>query len=180
MAELRKNDCVAARALEWTILTACRTGDTLGATWAEIDRDAKTWTIPAGRLKGRKGKRQTDHVVPLSRRALEILDSAPKAAMGDRIFRISGNSMFLLLSEMRPGLTTHGFRSTFKDWCSETTGFANELSELALAHAVGDKVEVAYRRGDMREKRRKMMSDWASYCASPPRAKGDNVVALRG
>ena len=178
MAELRTIDCHAARALEFTILTAVRTNDTIGAAWDEIDRSAKTWTIPAGRLKGQKGKRKSDHVVPLCRRVLEILDGLDKDAT--RIFALSEMAMRRFLRNLRPGaeLTVHGMRSSFKDWCSDQTGYPNEMSELALAHTVSDKVEAAYRRGDMRDKRRRMMDDWAGYCASPPAAK-DNVVALR-
>jgi integrase len=182
MADLRKDKGLVARALEWTILCAVRSNDTLGATWGEINREAKTWTIPAGRVKGKKGTRRNDHVVPLCDRALKILGGLPEGGASDAIFRINWKpAMLELLTEMRPGeaLTIHGFRSTFKDWCSEQTAYPNELSELALAHTVSSAVERAYRRGDMLEKRRRMMGDWSNFCASPPAAKGDNVVAMR-
>jgi integrase len=180
MAELRANSSLSARALEFTILTAVRTNDTIGATSREIDRTAKTWTIPAARLKGQKGKRKSDHVVPLSARALEILDDLAKGDATAPIFPLSNMAMLELLRGMRPGadLTVHGMRSAFKDWASEQTAYPNEVSEMALAHTVSDKVEAAYRRGDMRDKRRRLMEDWGAYCASPPAAK-DNVVALR-
>jgi len=181
MAALRANRSLSAKALEFTILTAVRTNDTIGATWGEVDRKAKTWTIPAARLKGKKGKLRPDHVVPLSDRALEILNGLPIGGATAPIFLLSNMAMLELLRDARPGeeLTVHGMRSSFKDWCSETTDYPNEMSELALAHTVSDKVERAYRRGDQREKRARMMADWAGYCASPPAAT-DNVVALRG
>jgi integrase len=181
MAALRANDCLSARALEFTILTAVRTNDTIGATEGEIDREAKSWTIPAGRVKGKKGARKRDHIVPLSDRALEILGGS-KGDATSPVFALSNMAMLELLRDMRPGeeLTVHGMRSSFKDWCSEQTAYPNELSELALAHTVSDKVEAAYRRGDMRDKRRRMMDDWAKFCASPSTAnKGDNVLPLR-
>jgi integrase len=182
MVELRQNKCLSASALEFTILCAVRTGDTIGATWGEIDREERTWTIPGARLKGTKGKKRRDHVISLADRALEILDALPRGDATAPIFGLSNMAMLELLRDMRPGqdLTVHGMRSAFKDWCSEQTAYPNEMSELALAHTVSDKVEAAYRRGDMREKRRKMMADWSRFCASPPKAKGDNVVALRG
>ena len=184
MAEIRKRDSLSARALEYTILNAVRTSDTVGATRTEIDRDQGTWTVPGGRLKGRRGAGRRDHVVPLSYRALEIVDGRPD---GRFLFAhedgepLSNMAMLELLQGMGFGkdLTVHGFRSTFKDWCSEQTAYPNELSEMAMAHTVSDKVEAAYRRGDMREKRRRLMADWAAYCASPPTAKKDNVVPMR-
>jgi integrase len=181
MAELRKNESLVARALEWTVLTAVRSNDTLGATWSEINRTERTWTVPADRLKAKKGTRRNDHCVPLCDRALEILDGLPEGGASDAIFRINWKpAMLELLTEMRPGeaLTIHGMRSSFKDWCSEQTAFANELSELALSHTVSSSVERAYRRGDMLEKRRGMMQAWSNYCATPG-AKGGNVVAMR-
>jgi integrase len=123
--------------------------------------------------------------VPLSDRALEILDKLPQGT--DHLFAhedgeaLSNMAMLELLQGMGFGqdLTVHGFRSTFKDWCSEQTAYPNEMSEMALAHTVSDKVEAAYRRGDMREKRRWLMADWAAYCGSPPAAAKDNVVPMR-
>jgi integrase len=185
LAELRRRDSLSARALEYTILTTARTSDTIGVVRPEVDREGRTWTVPAARLKGKKGARKRDHVVPLSHRALEILEKQPERS--EYLFAneagepLSNMAMLELLQGMGFGedLTVHGFRSTFKDWCSEQTGYPNEMSELALAHTVSDKVEAAYRRGDMREKRRRMMADWAAYCESPAPAKGGNVVPLR-
>lgn len=186
MAELRRRNSLSARALEYTILTAARTSDTIGAVAAEVDPAERIWTVPAARLKGKKGARKRDHVVPLSDRAREILDGR---AQGSRYLfahddgePLSDMAMLELLQGMGgfdDDLTVHGFRSTFKDWCSEQTGYPNEMSEMALAHAVSDKVEAAYRRGDMREKRRRMMVDWAAYCESPPEAAKSNVFAMR-
>ncbi|MGV7215910.1 tyrosine-type recombinase/integrase [Bradyrhizobium sp. UFLA05-112] len=185
MAELRRRDSLSARALEYTVLTAARTSDTIGAVRTEVDRAVTTWTVAAARLKGKKGARKRDHVVPLSDRALEILEKQPERS--EYLFAneagepLSNMAMLELLQGMGFGedLTVHGFRSTFKDWCTEQTGFPNEMSEMALAHTVSDKVEAAYRRGDMREKRRRMMADWADYCASPPVSDMSNVRPLR-
>lgn len=185
MAELRRRDSLSARALEFTILTAARTSDTTGGARSEVDREEGTWTVPAARLKGKKGARKRNHVVPLSERALAIVEDMPKHSR--YLFAhedgepLSNMAMLELLQGMGFGedLTVHGFRSTFKDWCSEQTAYPNEMSEMALAHTVSDKVEAAYRRGDMREKRRRLMADWAAYCASPPVAKRGNVVQLR-
>lgn len=185
MAELRRRDSLSSRALEYTILTAARTGDTVGALRTEVDREEGTWTVPAGRLKGRRGRRKRDHVVPLSDRASVILNGLPQHseylfAHADRA-PLSNMAMLELLQGMGFGkdLTVHGFRSTFKDWCSEQTGYPNEMSEMALAHTVSDKVEAAYRRGDMREKRRRLMADWAAYCESRPAAAKAKVVPIR-
>lgn len=185
MAELRRRDSLSARALEFTILTAARTSDTVGAVPSEVDRKERAWTVPAARLKGRRGRRKRDHYVPLSDRALEILDKLPQGAK--HVFAhddgepLSNMAMLELLQGMGFGedLTVHGFRSTFKDWCSEQTAYPNEMSEMALSHTVSDKVEAAYRRGDMREKRRRLMADWAEYCENPPVAAKGNIVAMR-
>jgi integrase len=183
MAELRSRGSLSVRALEFTIRTAARTSDTIGAVGNEIDREEGTWTVPAARLKSKKGARKRAHIVPLPDRAMEIV-----ASPGSQFLFANGEgeplsnmAMLELLQGMGFGddLTVHGFRSTFKDWCSEQTAYPNEMSEMALAHTVPDKVEAAYRRGDMREKRRRLMADWAAYCASPPAAKKDNVVPLR-
>ncbi|WP_454619044.1 tyrosine-type recombinase/integrase [Bradyrhizobium cenepequi] len=185
MAELRSRDSLSARALEFTILTAARTSDTIGAQRREWDREGAAWTVPAARLKGKKGARKRDHFVPLSDRALEILEAQPERSAhlfaNDDGEPLSNMAMLELLQGMGFGedLTVHGFRSSFKDWCSEQTGYPNEMSEMALAHTVSDKVEAAYRRGDMREKRRRMMADWAAYCASTPAEKANNVRPMR-
>jgi integrase len=182
MAKLRQRDNISARGLEWTILTACRTGDTIGATWSEIDLQEKTWTIPAARLKGKLGTRQHDHVVPLCDRALAILADLPRD--GDFVFPggkegsgLSNMAMAEVLKEMDTDVTVHGFRSSFRDWAAERTNYPHEMAEMALAHTIGSKVERAYRRGDMLDKRRRMMTDWADHCDRPI-VDGDNVVAI--
>jgi integrase len=178
MAALRDKQGTAARALEFTVLTAARTGEALGARWSEVDLTARLWTIPGERMKADK-----EHRVPLSDRAVEILNTLPRE--GDFVFAgaranrpLSNDAMLQVVRAIRPGFTSHGFRSTFRDWASEQTAYPNELCELALAHAVGNKVEAAYRRGDMMDKRRRLMSDWADFCA-PPKADGDNVLPMR-
>lgn len=180
MAELRQRASVSARALEFAILTAARTGEVIGATWEEIDLDGRLWTIPAARMKGGK-----IHRVPLSDRAIEILRDLPREKGSAYVFPggkaqapLSNMAMLELVRGVRPGLTVHGFRSTFKDWCSETTNHPNIVSEAALAHTIPDKVEKSYRRGELLEKRRRLMRDWATYCARPP-IEGGNVTLLR-
>lgn len=186
MAKLRQRKGARARALEFTILTIARTGDTIGAKWSEIDHGEKLWTVPAGRVKGKKGARKRDHVVPLPARALEILEDLPVDTeylfpSGKIGSGLSNMAMAKLLKDMGyPAAlaTVHGFRSTFKDWVSEQTSYPNELSEMAMAHTVSDKVEAAYRRGDMREKRRRLMDDWAAFCEGRT-AGGDNILPIR-
>jgi integrase len=173
MAKLRQREGISARALEFTILTIARTGDTIGATWSEIDRVEELWTVAAARVKGKKGARKRDHVVPLSARALAILDGLPRESHfvfpGAKEGKgLSNMAMAELLKDMGYAgdvATVHGFRSCFKDWCSEQTAYPNELSEMAMAHTVRDAVEAAYRRGDMRDRRRQLMEDWEAYCA---------------
>lgn len=163
MAALRSRHGEAARALEFTILTAARTGMTLGATPAEIDLVAGTWTVPSGRMKAK-----AEHVVPLSKAALAIVRRRMER---DLLFPnyisnepLSDNAMLALLKRMGfDHITVHGFRSTFKDWASETTDFTDDLSEAALVHTIRDKAKAAYKRGTMLEKRRKMMDAWESY-----------------
>jgi integrase len=187
MAKLRAKEGVSARALEFTILTVARTGDTIGATRQEIDRTERLWAVPAGRVKGKRGARKRDHVVPLAKQALAVLDAVPEE--GSFIFPggkegagLSNAAMSELLKGMgySPDVATvHGFRSTFTDWVADETDYPNEMSELAKAHTVSDKVERAYRRGNMLEKRRRMMADWAKFCTSPVRSNKDNVIAMR-
>jgi integrase len=187
MAKLRAKEGVSARALEFTILTVARTGDTIGATRREINKAEKLWTVPAARVKGKKGARKRDHVVPLTKQALAVLAEVP--AEGDYIFPGGNEGAGLsnaAMSELLKGMgyspeyaTVHGFRSTFKDWCGDLTAYPNEMSEIAMAHTVDDKVEAAYRRSDMREKRRRMMADWAAYCGGKA-IGGDNVVKIGG
>jgi integrase len=181
MAEVRANNSISARALEFTILTACRTSEVINATWEEIDQRAKTWTVPPERMKASK-----EHRIPLSDRALAILASLPREDGNPFVFiggaagkPLSNMAMLQLLKGMRPGLTVHGFRSTFRDWTAECTAYPNHVVEKALAHIVADKVEAAYRRGDLFEKRRRLMNDWARYCAKPDAKETSRVVALR-
>lgn len=168
MADLAEREALAARALEFTILTAARSGETLGAIWAEFDLDKAQWTIPADRMKA-----GAEHQVPLSVETVSLLrDLRPKnPEAGDLVFqsasgtKLSNMSMAMLLRRMdRGSITVHGFRSTFRDWAGETTKFAREDVEMALAHAIESKTERAYRRGRALEKRRKLMSAWAGYC----------------
>jgi integrase len=174
MAELRSRDLLSARALEFTILTAARTSEALQACWSEIDFDAKVWTVPADRIKAAR-----DHRVPLSDRAIAILKEQQAHRHGNRIFNLADGTMRAMLRRMGVGAVPHGFRSTFKDWASERTSFENHVSEAALAHAVGDKVEAAYRRGDALDKRRKLMEAWSRYCAQPPVGAAGNVTPIR-
>jgi integrase len=177
MAELRGRDSTSARALEFTILTAARTGEIIYAKRNEIDECKKLWTVPAERMKG--GKR---HVVPLSDRALAILKALPHDRSGYIFAGLTGEplsnmAMLELLRGMRPGHTTHGFRSTFRDWAAERTNYSNHVVEMALAHTVADKVEAAYRRGELLEKRRRLMQQWSDYCARPA-SVATNVVPM--
>jgi integrase len=168
MTELKAKPGISARALQVTILTALRTNEVISATWDEIDLKAKVWTVPAARMKAAR-----DHRVPLSQPVIAILKSLPREANNDYVF-IGGksgqpvNNMAMLetLRSLRPGLTVHGFRSTFRDWAAETTGAPNHVVEMALAHAVGNAVEAAYRRGDLFDKRRELMTAWATYAGA--------------
>jgi integrase len=145
----------------------------LHAKWDEVDLAAKTWTIPAGRMKAGK-----EHRVPLSVRALEILSGLPRE--GERVFPLTHTSMLELLRRMGHDCTVHGFRSSFRDWASERTNFPEIVAEQALAHAVGSKVQRAYHRTDLYEKRRRLMADWATWCARPTSIGGENVTFLHG
>ncbi len=177
MADLRSRESISARALEFTILTAARTGEVIGATDDEID--GKVWTVP-----GERSKTGREHRVPLCDRALEILQTVPREAGNAHLFAggrkgggLSNMAMLNLLKGTRPDLTVHGFRSTFRDWCAEQTNYPREVAEAALAHIVADKVEAAYRRGDLFDKRARLMRDWCRYCQSKP-AESCNVVAI--
>jgi len=172
MVELRAHNSLTARALEYCILTAARSGEVLGATWGEIDLAAKTWTIPAGRMKAEK-----EHRVPLPARALEILAALPRE--DEPLFPLTHTAMLELLRRMgRDSATVHGFRSSFRDWAAERTLYPNHVAEAALAHAVADKVEKAYRRTDLFEKRRRLMADWAAWCSRPMSVNPGNVTLL--
>jgi integrase len=169
MAQLREQSTIAARALEFTILTAARTGEVLGARWDEIDIDTAVWTVPQDRMKGGR-----EHRVPLSAAALAVIEQMHSRRENDYVFpgdrrdRLSDKGMDMLLRRMGRAVTVHGFRSSFRDWAAECTHFAREVAEAALAHAVGDKVEAAYRRGDLFAKRQRLMSEWAGYCDKTP------------
>jgi integrase len=170
---------IGALALQFAILTACRTGEVIGARWAEIDLAEKLWTIPASRMKAAR-----EHRVPLSDAVLDILATLRRLPPSDFVFPadrgkkpVSNMIMLMMLRRVGRGdLTVHGFRSTFSDWCAERTAFPSEVREMALAHAVGNKVEAAYRRGDLFDKRRELMRQWAAYCTGP--APQGEVVAL--
>ena len=182
MIKLRQQEGVAARALEFLILTAARTGEVVGAQWPEINLREKLWTIPAERMKAGK-----EHRVPLSPRAVEILEAArPSEAYGyvfpgNKAKKPLSNMAFLMLLRRmeRTDMTAHGLRSSFRDWCAERTNFPSEVAEMALAHSVGNKVEAAYRRGDLYGKRQKLMDHWAAFCASTTAVATTNVSRIR-
>jgi integrase len=182
LADLRQQEGISARGLEFLILTAARTGEAIKATWDEIDFDKAVWVIPAERMKADK-----EHRVPLSPAALQVLAGLKENALNDFVFpgmrnntSLSNMAFLQLLKRMeRPDLTAHGFRSTFRDWAAERTAYPQEVAEMALAHTVADKVEAAYRRGDMLEKRVQIMADWATFC-STVQDGGDRVVPIRG
>jgi len=167
MAELRQNDSIGAKALEFCILTAARSGEVLGAEWGEISPKEKIWTIPAERMKGAR-----EHRVPLSPRAMAILRGLRGAKAGSFVFYgqkqdqpLSSMAMAMQLRRLgQADITVHGFRSSFRDWVWEETDFPRELAEQALAHTMQNKTEAAYRRGDAMEKRRVMMEAWAEFC----------------
>jgi integrase len=174
-------ESVAARALEFSVLTAARTGETLGARWDEIDMAGKVWTLPAHRMKGGR-----EHRVPLSAWAVVIIEEMQKARLSEfvfpgvkRGFPLSDIALASVLRRMKIDVTVHGFRSSFRDWAGDSTAFPRDVVEAALAHAIENKVEAAYRRSDALEKRRKLMGAWATYCASAPKEDRDNVTPLR-
>lgn len=192
MAELRRRSATAARALEFAILTATRSGEVLGATWDEIDLDAKLWTIPEGRMKA-----EQEHEVPLSDAAVALLKALPRVegvpyvfpaerggklsdmALSMLVRRINGDDpMFVDRRTKRP-VVPHGFRSTFREWAGEATAYPREVIEHALAHMLPDKAERAYQRGSLLPKRARLMDDWAKRCAMADNAAG-NVVAIKG
>ena len=182
MGELELRDGVSARGLEFQILTAARTGEVMMSTWAEIDLDKAIWTIPADRMKGGK-----EHRVPLPEKAVTLLRGMQDTAVSEFVFpgaqsnRPLSNMAFLqLIKRMGKGeLTAHGFRSTFRDWAAERTSYPREVAEMALAHTIGDKVEAAYRRGDLFDKRRKIMEAWAMFCSTAQNSDIDNITPFR-
>ena len=169
MGALREQFGISGLALEFLILTAGRTGEILGAKWGEMDQAKKIWTVPASRMKGGR-----EHRVPLSNEAMAILNKATRGEPEDFVFRgrnggpLSNMALLMLLRRMgHENLTAHGFRSTFRDWAAERTNFQRDVAEAALAHVIGDKVEAAYRRGDMLDKRRRLMVAWADFASKP-------------
>ena len=166
MARLRAGNSITARALEFVILTACRSGEVRGARWDEIDFANRLWTIPGERMKSGK-----EHSVPLSTRAVAILKELAAVRTGDLVFPwerrgrpLHERTLLMALGEVHKGVTVHGFRSSFKTWATETTAFPDFLSEMALAHTSGDKVREAYARGELLKKRRQLMDAWARHC----------------
>jgi integrase len=164
LKRLHEREAVAALALEFVILTACRTSEAIEAAWSEIDLDKAIWTIPAVRMKAGK-----EHRIPLSPRAVEILEETEQlgsayAFPGTRSASLSSMAMAMLLRRMKVDVTVHGFRSAFRDWAAECTGYSHEVAEMALAHTISNAVERAYRRGDLFDKRRQLMADWAAFC----------------
>ena len=178
---LTKQEGVAATALHFAILTAARTGEVIGAHWSEIDLRHAVWTIPAEHTKANR-----EHRVPLSDAALSVLREVGELRSGDFVFPgakagagLSNMAMLVLLRRMGRGdLTAHGFRSSFRDWCSET-GRPSDLAEAALAHTLGSKTQVAYQRGDLLDRRRRLMDEWARFCGRAAPVEGGEVVGLR-
>lgn len=168
MELLQKQEGQGARALEFAILTAARSGEVRGATWEEINIDDATWTVPASRMKAKR-----EHRVALNEQAIAILNATPEDKRTGLVFpntkgaKLSDMTLTAVLKRMkRSDITAHGFRSTFRDWCSERTNYPRDVAEMALAHTIGDKVEAAYRRGDLFEKRRRLMREWGKFATT--------------
>lgn len=165
MGRLRRREGPSARALEFSILCAARSGEVRGARWAEIDFTTGVWIVPAERMKAGK-----EHRVPLSPQALRLLEAAPRFDGDDTVFpaprggALSDMALTAVIRRLGEAVTQHGFRSTFRDWAGETTSYPREVIEHALAHQLKDKAEAAYQRGDLLAKRRRLMQDWAAYC----------------
>lgn len=178
LAGLQKREGMAARALEFAILTAARSGEVRGMRWEEID--GATWAIPANRMKAGR-----EHRVPLSKAALRLLEQLPRFEGEDFVFpaarggTMSDMALTSVMRRMGRNEVPHGFRSTFRDWAAERTNFPNEMAELALAHTISNAVEASYRRGDMFEKRRRMMEAWAMFCFHNGVGKAGEVIKLR-
>lgn len=183
MAELRSREAPAARALEFSILTATRSSETRGAVWAEFDLQKRVWIIPAERMKKEK-----EHEIPLTDEMVALLEALPREDGNSHVFigtarsgGLSENALTNVLKRMgRDDLTQHGFRSTFREWAGETTAHPREVIEHALAHSLKDKAEAAYQRGTLMPKRRKLMEDWSKYCGMVQPKDAENVVSLRG
>jgi len=178
LADLRPMDGMGARALEFAILTAARSGEVRGALWSEFDLAEKVWTVPGERMKGK-----VEHRVPLSKQAVELLEALPRFEKVEVVFPgvkgqvLSDMTLSAVMRRMKVDAVPHGFRSTFRDWAAERTNFPRDLAEMALAHVIESKVEAAYRRGDMLAKRLKMMQAWADYCDVIPKA--GSVVPIK-
>jgi integrase len=181
-ARLCKSKAMSAVALRFTILTAARAGEATGLKWSEIDINGRVWTVPADRIKAGR-----DHRVPLSDEATNILATMREVATGNLVFPGWVNGRPLALKSLRRVLktagggsaTVHGFRSTFRDWASERTNYSRDVAEMALAHAIGDKVEAAYRRGDLFERRKAMMQDWANFVCLVPSERVVSIIRRR-
>jgi integrase len=181
MADLRMREGGAAAALEFAVLTAARTGEVIGARWSEIDLTAGVWTIPANRMKT-----GVEHRVPLSEQALTVLRRTAATKVNDVVFygqkrgrALSNMALLMMLRRMgRSNITVHGFRSTIRDWAAERTTVVREVAEASLAHAVANKVEAAYRRSDLFEKRRVLMHQWGAFCDQRIVDGGATVVPL--
>ena len=179
MVRLRKQEGMGARALEFAILTAMRSGEVRGATWDEINLDQSIWIIPGERMKAKK-----EHRVPLSDDAVTMLRTLPRFGDSKLLFPnnkgdiLSDMTLTAVLRRMSTPVTAHGFRSTFRDWAAERTNYPREVAEMALAHTLESKVEAAYLRTDMFEKRRRMMRDWAKFCATLPPAGATTVTPI--
>lgn len=180
LPELRKREGIAARALEFLILTATRSGEVRGSAWSEIDMTEKTWTIPAARMKTNR-----EHRVPLSDAAMELLAELPRFIGNPHIFpaprggALADLALSKIMKRMQVNAVPHGFRSTFRDWAAENTAYSDNVCEQALAHTIPSAVEAAYRRGDLFEKRITLMADWAAYCQKTP-ATAEVVNIERG
>jgi integrase len=183
MVRLRALDGVAARALELTILTACRTSEVTGARWDEIDMAERVWTIPGERMKSKQ-----QHRVPLSDAAMAVLAQQDAVREGDLVFPAPRNPAKALakgalrdaLLKLDREITTHGFRSSFRDWAAELTNFPREVCEASLAHTIGDATSRAYQRSDFLAKRRQIMDAWSRYIATPAAKTGEVIVLARG
>jgi integrase len=181
MASLRAQEGTGARALEFAVLTAGRTGEVIGATWGELDLEKRLWTIPEDRMKAGK-----EHRVPLSDAAMVVLEAMMKVRQGEHVFPgaragkpLSNMALLMVLRRMkRNDLTAHGFRSTFRDWAAEQTAYPSEVAEMALAHTVGNKVEAAYRRGDLFDKRVRVMAEWGDFCNTGQIGSHNNAVTM--
>lgn len=178
MEQLREASGNGARALEFAILTAARSGEVRGATWGEIDLEAAMWVVPAARMKAGR-----EHRVPLSDAAVTLLEAQPQGGKNDLVFpglgdrALSDMTLTAVVRRIGADCVPHGFRSSFRDWAAERTAYPGDMAEMSLAHTISDAVEAAYRRGDMVEKRRRMMNDWAALLGR--RTSGADVIDLQ-